>query len=117
MRAEQAAAGLQETAEQRRGHPEGWVGHDVVRPAGETEVGGVGLDDHDRIAEAPAEQLGPPGVGFDGDDPGAGRHQRRSERPVSRADVDHHGAASDGGVSDEALCPPIVELVPAPPSA
>jgi hypothetical protein len=87
----------------------------VVRPAGQAQLPGVGLDHRDGVAEALPQAPGPPRMSLDGDDAGTGLHQRRGQRARARPDVEHDRTGTQLGVSDEPLGPVEVELVPPPP--
>lgn len=115
MGGQQSAPGLEETTEKGGGRAEGRVGHDLVGPAGQAKVAGIGLDDDHRGGEALAQLPGPPRVRLDGDDSGAGFHQRSGERAAARADVDDDGTRRDPGLGDQPLRPSTIELVPSPP--
>lgn len=112
---DQAAAGLEQAAQQGRGHAERRVGDHVVRPPGQAEVPGVGLDHHDGVPEPLAKELRPPGMGLDGDDPRTGIDQWSRDRTVAGTDVHDPRTGADPCITDEPLRPPGIELVPAPP--
>jgi len=112
----QPAALVQQPAKDGGRDGERRVGHDVERSPGESEVGGVGPDEGDVVAEPLAQCLGAPGVSLDGDDPGAGGHQRSRERAEAGADVQHQVTGADARGIDDAFSPGGIELVPAPPS-
>jgi len=111
----QPAARLQQPAQERGRDAEGRVGDDVVGLAGEPEVGCVGSDDDDRVAEPLAQLAGSPRVDLDGHHPRAAAHERVGEGAHAGSDVEHDGTGGDVGVSDEALRPSGVELVEPPP--
>jgi hypothetical protein len=108
------AAGVHQPIEQRGGDREGRVGHHVERATWQPQVGSVGGDDHDGVAEPLAQGGGPAGMALDGDHPRAGRHERLRERAGAGADVEHQVARAHLGEGDDPLSPGVVELVPAP---
>lgn len=102
MGGEQSAARLQEATQQGSGQAEWRVGHDVVGPSGETEVAGIGLDDHDDVPEALAQVPGPIGMCLHCDHPSAAGDERGGERSHAGADVEDEGAWGYGGLSTSA---------------
>jgi hypothetical protein len=114
VRAEEAAVRLQETSEQRRRHPERGVRHHVERSTGQAQVGGVGLDQDHRVAEAAPQVTGAFGVGLDGDDPHARIEERGGDDAAAGADVEHEIARAKVGTGDEPGRPLRTELVPPP---
>jgi hypothetical protein len=114
MGGQQPASWLDEPPHQRGRHRVGRAGHDVERPAGETEVGSVGLHHDDGVAEPTAEMLSAQRMSLDGDHPGPGCGQRCRQRAPAGADVDDAVAGANAGVSNEPLGPFPFELVPSP---
>jgi hypothetical protein len=114
MGGEQSAARLQQTTQQRSGQAEWRVGHDVVGPSGETEVAGIGLDDHDGVPETLARVPGSIGMCFHRDHPSATGDEGAGERSHAGADVDDEGAWGYRRLSNEPARPWGVELVPRP---
>ena len=111
----QPAARLQQPAQERGGDAEGRVGDDVVRLAGEPEVGRVGLHHDDGVAEPLPQLPGPARVHLDRHHPRAATDERVGDGAGAGTDVEHDGAGGDVGVSDEALRPSGFELVEPPP--
>ena len=105
MRGDQSTGPLQKAANQCGRDIERRVGHDVVRPSWQAQVGGIGLDDDDGAAEAFSKAAGPLRMGLDCDHPSAGGNQRGAQRAQTRADVNNAIAAGNVGVSDEARRP------------
>ena len=85
----------------------------MERLAGQPQIGGVGLDDGD-AGETPPQLGGAIAVALDGDDVGAGAHEREGDRAATGPDVEHDVAARDAGVTDESVGESRIELVPAP---
>ena len=110
----QPAAGLQEALEERRSDGERGVGYHPVGPARKSEVRSVGSDDDNLRTESLSKMAEPVRVGFDGDHPSTCLEEDSSDRPTSCAYVEDQAAGLDAGVSDEALRPSRVELVPSP---
>jgi hypothetical protein len=113
-RRDQPTTPLQQAANQGGGDIERRVGHDVIRPPRQPQIGGVGLDDDNRAAEAFSKVAGPLRVGLDCDHASAGGEQRGGQRAAARTDVEDVITAGNAGVSDEPGRPSRVELVPAP---
>jgi len=90
------------------------VRHDVEGSAGESEVGGIGLDDGQVAAETGSEVRGATGVAFDGDHPRARRQQWRGERAPTGADVEDEVTPTDAGLAGDAFSPGGIEPVPTP---
>ncbi len=83
---------------------------------GESQVAGIGHHDDDRLAlEAFPQLAGTSFVQLDGDDAGAGSHERGRERARAGADVEDERSGPDGGVLHEAGRPAFIESVVAPP--
>ena len=59
---------------------------------------------------------GPSGMGLDRDDPRPDLDQRAGQGTEAGSDIDDEIAVADPRVSDEALGPPGIELVPPPRS-
>lgn len=114
MSARQTAAGLEQPTEQRSGHAERRVGHDVVGPSWEAQIRSVGFDDHDASSEPCTQGRGSLRVCLDRNDACAPRHQGSGDGTRPRADVEHEGAAWERGGVDEILSPRRLESVPAP---
>ena len=111
----QPAAGLQEALEERRRYGKRGVGYHPVGPPRKSEVRSVGSDDHNLRTESLSKMAEPARVGFDGDHPNTCLEEDSCDRPMSCAYVEDQAAGLDPGVSDEALRPSRVELVPSPP--
>ena len=86
----------------------------MVGPSGETEVGGIGLDDHNGITEALAQVPRPAGVCLHCDHPSTSGDERGRDGSHARADIEDKCASGYGRLSDELIRPPGVELVPCP---
>ncbi len=112
---DQPAAGLQEALEEGGGDGERGVGYHPVGPPREPKVRSVGLGDDNLRPEPPSKMVDPVRVGFDRDNPSTGLQEYSCDRPTPRAYVEDQAAGTYSGISDEALRPSRVELVPSPP--
>ena len=110
----EAAAALHQPGEERVRDAEWRVGDDVEVAARQTEVGGVGFDDDDGVAELSAEERRPPRVELDCDDPRAGLDEWPRERAEAGSHVENEVSGPQSGVSDELRCPAGIELMPSP---
>lgn len=113
MRREQAAARLEQPAEEGGRDVERRVRHHVERPSRQTQVACVGLHDDDPT-DVLAEMTGPVRMGLDGDDVRPGVEERSRQRTVAGTDVEDEVAGTDRCLSDEPSCVRRVELVPSP---
>lgn len=113
---DEAAAWVQEAAQQGGRDGEGRVGHHVELRARQAQVGGVGLHHGDAAAEAGAQVAGSTWVSFDGDHPLAGLEQRGGDDSRAGPDVEHQRTGREARLNDEACRPPRIELVPTPSS-
>jgi len=78
-------------------------------------VGGVGADDgHLSVGEPAPEDVDPPLVEFDGDDPGTGFDQRCGQGAGAGSDVEDEVAGFDGGHGDDVASPAVVKRIPSP---
>jgi hypothetical protein len=87
----------------------------VEPAAGKAEVGGIGLNHDDVVAESSAENVGAPRMELDRDDPRARLEKGGRERAGAGTDVEDQVAGADAAVGDELFSPARLELVPAPP--
>ncbi len=116
MGGHQSAARRGEATKEGLGHGERWVGQHSERPAGESQVGGIGLHDDDAgSTETLPEVTGTLRMALDGDDP---RRRSSSRGPVSApvpgADVEDELTGTDAASADEPEGPVPIELVPSP---
>lgn len=96
--ADQAAPRAEQPPQERRRRREGRVGDSVKGPAGEPEVGGIGLhDEHGLAGEAVAQEAYALDVELDGHDAGAGPDECVRERARTGPDVEHEGHRRGGG--------------------
>lgn len=112
--ADETAGGMKQAPQQRVGDGPGRVGDDAERTPGQAEVGGIGLHDAHTAREPTAQRSGPAWMQLDRDDTCAASEERRGDRAVARADVEHEVATGYARLGDEAISPRTVESVPAP---
>lgn len=110
----QPAPRLQEALEKRGSDGERRVGYHPVGLPRKSEIRSVGLDDDHIRAEPLSKMAESLRVGFDGDHPSTCVEKDSCDRPVPCAYIEDQAAGTDAGVSDEALRPSRVELVPSP---
>jgi hypothetical protein len=113
-RRHQPVPAVEHTAEQRGGHTERWVRHDVEVRSRQSQVTRVRLHHDDRCAEPRAQVRGASRMRLDGDHPRAGVEQARGDGSVPGADVEDERSRRQAGVSDEVLDPRRGELMPSP---
>jgi hypothetical protein len=108
------AAALHEPRDQCVRDAEGRVRDDVKVAARQSEIGRVGLHDHDAVTELRAQHRGSARMELDCDDACTELDEGTGERARARADVDDEIARPNSGFSDELLCPVGIELMPSP---
>jgi hypothetical protein len=95
--------------------PERWIRDDPEAAGGETEVGGIDLENpHSSAGELLAQGSRPTGVEFKGHDAGPGGRESSDEHAIARTDVEHQVTVADVGGRDEAIGPRSIEPVPPP---
>ena len=115
MGGHQSAARRGEATEEGLGHGERWVGQHSKRPAGESQIGGIGLHDDDAgSTETLPEVTGTLRMALDGDDPRSAVEQGTGQRAAPGADVEDELTGTDRRVADEPEGPVPIELVPSP---